>query len=256
VPTTSLEVLPVIHARRGHLVGPDAEPLDEELRTVARRFSDNFDGVYLVDLEGLQNNRPDVELIQNMAKRVHVWADTGPRDATDLMDMIMAGAEQVTVRHQTAQVRAEVEEAVSVTENVALGMEFEDQSLVENRSWPATPQALADLADELKIPLVVVDHSRAGTATGVDKSVAWHGREHEPGAYYAGGISSQRDLDVLEDLGYQGALVSTTLIEGKDIRGEDWSGPPGVDPDADPDPGAGGTGSGSIPGPDPTGGLF
>jgi len=238
VPTSSLEILPVIHARRGHLVGPDAEPLEEDLKTVARRFSRDWDGLYLVDLEGLQGNRPDVTLLQEIAGRVHVWADSGPRVSEDVMDMIMAGAQQVTMRHHTANGPDDVRDAVQMTENVALGLEFEDQSLVENRSWPATPPELVELAKDLHIPIVVVDHSRAGTSTGIDRSVAWHARNHDPGAFLAGGISSQRDLDVLEDLGYQGALVSTALLEGKTFEGKDWSGPTGHDADEadEPDP--------------------
>ena len=252
VPTTSLEILPVIHARDGALVGPDAEPLEEDLRQVARRFSRNRDAVYLVDLDGLKRNRPQVGLMQRLSDRVHTWADAGPRNAEDSMDLLMAGAEQVTVRYHTAEARDVVRETVRISEQVALGMEFRDQELVQNRAWPATPPELVDLAEDLQIPLVVVDHSRAGTASGIDRSVAWHARQHEPGAYFAGGIASQRDLDVLEDLGYQGALISTALLEGESFEGQDWQGPPRArEDDEEPiDP------SGFDPTPDPREGIL
>lgn len=225
MPRTPLEILPVLHAKGGHLVGPDAEPLDEDLKTVARRFSDEWDSIYLVDLDGLQRNRPDVGLLQEVSDRVHTWADTGPRNPEDTMDLLMSGAEQVTVRYHTATDRKMVRESVRLSENVALGMEFRDQSLVQNDGWPASPPDLVDLAEDLRIPLVVVDHARAGTGAGIDRSVAWHARHHGPGSYFAGGVASQRDLDVLEDLGYQGALVSTALLEGIQIDGRDWEGP-------------------------------
>lgn len=233
MPSTSLEILPVLHARRGALVGPDAEPLDEELKTVARRFSRDWDAIYLVDLDGLRANRPQVGLLQRVSDRVHTWADGGARTPEDSMDLLMAGAEQVTVRYHTADDREIVRETVRFSEHVALGMEFRDQELVQNPAWPAHPPELVDLAEELKIPLVVVDHSRAGTAAGIDRSVAWHAREHEPGAYFAGGIASQRDLDVLEDLDYEGALISTALLEGEHFEGRQWKGPPGGGPEGD-----------------------
>lgn len=250
MPATSLEILPVIHARNGELVGPDAEPLEEDLRTVARRFSRNWDAVYLVDLDGLTHNRPDVGLVQGISDRVHTWADAGPRSAEDSMDLLMAGAEQVTVRYHTADERDVVRETVRVSEQVALGMEFHDQELAQNPAWPATPPELVDLADDLRIPLVVVDHSRAGTASGIDRSVAWHARQHGPGAYFAGGIASQRDLNVLEDLGYQGALVSTALLEGEEFQGQDWQGPARARDDDPEDAG------GFDPTPDPREGIF
>jgi uncharacterized protein related to proFAR isomerase len=237
VPTTSLEILPVVHARGGALVGPDAEPLEEDLKTVTRRFAREHDGLYLVDLDGLQRNSPDVELVQQVSHRVSVWSDAGSRTPEDVMDLVITGAEQVTVRHQTARDRQTLEEAVRLTENVALGLEFRDQELAGNDGWPATPNELVELAEDLGLPVVVVDHSRAGTKGGVDKSVAWHARHHGPGAWFAGGVADGRDLDRLEDLGYQGALVSTALIDGHDLRGADWSGPVGVDEDDDGDAG-------------------
>lgn len=240
VPSTSLEILPVVHARAGTLVGPDAEPLEEDLKTVTRRFSREHDALYLVDLDGIQRNKPDVSLVQQVSHRVHTWSDAGSRSAEDLMDLVIAGAEQVTLRYQTAQGLATLEDAVRLTENVALGMEFQGEELVQNRAWPATPPELVDHAEDLGVPIVVVDLSRAGTKQGVDKSVAWHARHHGPGAYFAGGISDARDLDRLEDLGYQGALVSTALIEGKRLEGKEWSGPAGEDlDDEDPDEGPG-----------------
>lgn len=255
MPSSRLEVIPVIHARSGELVGPDAEPLDEDLREIGRRFSRQHDAVYLVDLDGLRKNKPDLSLLQELGGRVHTWADAGSRTQQDVMDLIIAGAEQVTIRHHTADGPEVVEEAVRLSENVALGMEFRDQKLVENRSWAASPDDLRDLAERLRIPLVVVDHGRAGTRQGVDRSVAWHARHHGPGAYFAGGISSQQDVGKLEDMGYRGALVSTALIEGTQIEGQDWEGPAGHDPDDEPDPGAG---AGMDPGAGggPTGGIF
>lgn len=249
VPSTSLEILPVLHARGGSLVGPDAEPLEEELKTVARRFSRDWDAIYLVDLDGLRDNRPQVGLLQRVSERVSTWADGGARTPEDSMDLLMAGAEQVTVRYHTAGEREVVRETVRLSEQVALGMEFRDQQLLQNRAWPAQPPELVGLAEDLRIPLVVVDHSRAGTASGIDRSVAWHARQHEHGAYFAGGVASQRDLNVLEDLGYEGALISTALLEGEHFEGRQWGGPPGVEePDVE---------EGSFdPTPDPMEGIF
>ncbi len=227
VPASRLEVIPVVHARSGELVGPDAEPLDEDLRTVSRRFSREHDALYLVDLDGIRRNRPDVALLQEVGGRVHTWADAGSRSPQDVMDLIIAGAEQVTVRYETADGVETIEEAVRLSENVALGLEFRDGSLVPNDRWPATLPELIDLAERLNLPIVAIDLDRAGTAKGVNRSVAWHARHHDPGGYFAGGVSGQRDLDVLDDLGYQGALVSTALLEGTRFDAETWSGPVG-----------------------------
>lgn len=225
MPASRLEVLPVVHARRGTLVGPDAKPLQEDLKTVTRRFSREFDAIYLVDLDGIRSNTPKVDLVQQVSHRVHTWADAGSRIAEDVMDLVIAGAEQVTIRYETAHDASVLEDALRLTENVALGLEFKDQELVQNDRWPATPPELLSLAEDLRIPVVIVDLSRAGLAQGIDRSVAWHARHHGPGAYFAGGIAQKRDLDKLKDMGYRGALVSTALIEGTHLDGEEWAGP-------------------------------
>ncbi len=225
VASSPIEVLPVIHAQRGRLVGPDAQPIQEDLREVARRFSDDWEAIYLVDLDGLSRNKAEHALVQELAKSVPVWADAGPRSHKDVMDLLIAGAEQVTIRYETATGPETLEEAVRLSENVALGLEFQDQELVQNPGWPSTPPELVSQAERLRVPIVVVDLDRAGTAMGVDRSVAWHGRSHASGAYFAGGVAKQRDLEVLKGLGYQGALVSTALLEGARLSGEVWAGP-------------------------------
>ncbi len=252
MPSRRIEVLPVIHAMKGNLVGPDATPLEEDLKSVTRRFSREHDALYLVDLDGIRSNSPKVDLVQEVSRRVHTWADAGSRSAEDVMDLVIAGAEQVTIRHHTVQGEDVIRDALRLTENVALGLEFKDQQLVKNQRWPATPPELIQLAEDLRIPLVVVDLSRAGTAQGIDKSVAWHARHHGPGAYFAGGIRDNRDLDKLEDMGYHGALVSTALLEGEDVRGASWSGPADApEEDEDVDESASGMDEFS-----PTGGVF
>ncbi len=225
MPTSRLEVLPVVHARKGNLVGPDAQPLQEDLRTVTRRFSREYDAIYLVDLDGIRSNTPKVDLVQQVSHRVHTWADAGSRSAEDVMDLVIAGAEQVTIRYETASGPSVLEEALRLTENIALGLEFKNQELVQNDRWPATPPELLSLADDLRIPVVIVDLSRAGAAQGIDRSVAWHARHHGPGAYFAGGIAEKRDLSKLNDMGYRGALVSTALIQGTTLEGQEWAGP-------------------------------
>ncbi len=231
-----LELLPVLHARRGDLVDPEGEVIDEDLRELARSFKREHGAIYVVDLDGLRRGKPDHKLLQTLAAGSPLWADTGPRHHTDVMDAMIAGAEQVTIRYHTASDETMVEEAVRLTENVALGMEFRDQELVQNPRWPSTPRELVDLAERLRLPLVVIDHARAGRAQGVDRGVAWHARHHGPGAYFAGGVQGRRDMDLLEDLGYHGALVSTALIRGENLTGAEWPGPPGAQDDEDDDP--------------------
>lgn len=217
----------MLHAQGGRLVAPDGSRLKQDLKEVGRYYAREHGAIYLVDLDGLRRNRPDLGLVQELASRCPLWADAGSRFHQDVMDLLIAGAEQVTMRYQTAKDEEALRETVRLTEHLALGMELQGGELVENSRWPATPPELASLANEFRLPLVVVDLDRAGHAEGIDKSAAWHGRAHGPGSYFAGGVASQRDLETLDSMGYHGALVATALLEGSRLEGARWQGPYG-----------------------------
>jgi len=54
--------------------------------------------LYLLDLDGINNDRPNYELYQVLAEWFSLWIDMGPRVSGDVVDDVFAGAERVTVR--------------------------------------------------------------------------------------------------------------------------------------------------------------
>jgi hypothetical protein len=54
--------------------------------------------LYLLDYDGLEHNNPNFELYQQLTEHCILWIDNGPRRIDDVMDTIMAGATNITLR--------------------------------------------------------------------------------------------------------------------------------------------------------------
>jgi len=54
--------------------------------------------LYIFDFDGIERNNPNLELYQRLAEHCILWIDNGPRRIDDVMDTIMAGATNITLR--------------------------------------------------------------------------------------------------------------------------------------------------------------
>lgn len=54
--------------------------------------------LYVLDLDGIERNNPNLETYQRLAEHCILWIDNGPRRIDDVMDTIMAGATNLTLR--------------------------------------------------------------------------------------------------------------------------------------------------------------
>ena len=86
-----MEIIPVLRLKRGKIVSK--LPL-EEIKKI------QFGGkkVYVLDEDGILKDKPNVSIYQQMARYHETWVDAGPRNAGDLVDIIIAGADIIILR--------------------------------------------------------------------------------------------------------------------------------------------------------------
>ena len=91
-----MDIIPLIYIQDGEILGEkEGAPLS---------FTDVFKQVkkdallYIVDLDGLENGRMKLDLYQRISDHCTVWMDAGPRRLVDVMDIVMAGATNITIR--------------------------------------------------------------------------------------------------------------------------------------------------------------
>lgn len=56
--------------------------------------------LYVLDLDGIERNNPSLDLCQKLTEHCTLWIDEGPRRLDDIMDTIMAGATNITLREE------------------------------------------------------------------------------------------------------------------------------------------------------------
>lgn len=210
----AFEVVPTLHIARRRLVRPDGSV--EGRDPVARARELAAKGlVCLVDFDGLRRNKADLDTLRRIADRGRVWADAGSRFATDAMDLLVAGAERVTLRWSALAGEAELREAHGLGEPGALllGLEYRG-GFVPNPALRGDESLALALARELGLGVVVIDLARAGTMEGHDAGLAARFADLGLERWFAGGIRSLAEVRQLEERGYRGCLVGTALLGG------------------------------------------
>jgi hypothetical protein len=91
-----MNVVPLVHVKNGRLHdGLDGGPLTVD-EVFARVKKDAM--LYVLDSDGIDHGDPDLELYQQLTEHCVLWVDDGPRRIDDVMDTIMAGATNLTIR--------------------------------------------------------------------------------------------------------------------------------------------------------------
>jgi hypothetical protein len=93
-----MNIVPLIAIKKGILLdGKDGNQIS---------IDDLFKGVekdtmlYVLDLDGIEHNNPSLDLYQKLTEHCTLWIDEGPRRLDDIMDTIMAGATNITLREE------------------------------------------------------------------------------------------------------------------------------------------------------------
>lgn len=91
-----MEVTPLIYMKNRKIhEEKDGPPvtLDEVIKII-----DKDEKIYVLDIDGIEKNKPNLCTYQTIPGRFQIWVDTGPRNLGDVVDAIMAGATDITLR--------------------------------------------------------------------------------------------------------------------------------------------------------------
>jgi hypothetical protein len=93
-----MNIIPLISIKNGKLLdGKGGEPLSID-QLFFKVEKDSM--LYILDYDGLEHNNPNFELYQRLTEHCILWIDDGPRRLDDVMDTIMAGATNITLRKE------------------------------------------------------------------------------------------------------------------------------------------------------------
>jgi uncharacterized protein related to proFAR isomerase len=82
--------------------------------------------LYILDLDGIQRNKPNICTFQKLSSNYQLWVDYGPRNIGDIVDIFMTGATSVTIRRALSP-SLKISDIKDISENkVYLNIDFQD----------------------------------------------------------------------------------------------------------------------------------
>lgn len=221
IPVIDLKAGQVVHARRGDRASyrPIATPLSSsaEPAAVARGLMalHPFRRLYIADLDaiaGAGDNRSSVSAIHVAFPTLELWVDRGIATADAAQDWIREGLGPVVAGSESARSL----EGLSAT--LAAGGDDGVLSLDYRGEDFQGPRAILDQPQRWPRRVVAMTLARIGSGAGPDlaklrtiKALAGAGRA----VYAAGGVRDAGDLAALRSHDIAGALVATSLHDGR-----------------------------------------
>jgi phosphoribosylformimino-5-aminoimidazole carboxamide ribotide isomerase len=176
-----------------------------------------FKTFYIADLDaimGMGNNEAALRRLKAEFPAAMFWVDNGVSDLSSAHNWLDAGLGHLVIGSESQQDMALVR-CLSQHDRVALSLDFRDQAFLG-------PPALLDDVASWPRKLIVMTLARVGSGGGPDLDRLSAIREVAPGRdiYAAGGVRGSADLAVLKRAGISGALVATSLHDGR-LTGSD-----------------------------------
>jgi len=121
-----MEIIPLVYIkdRKPRLGGREYPSL---LVEVLEQL-DEGSGIYFLDADGIEKDKPNLCTYQKLPSRQNMWIDAGPRVLGDVVDVVMAGATTIIVR-QNLWPKIDIERIKELTENeIYMGVDLKTQA--------------------------------------------------------------------------------------------------------------------------------
>ena len=221
-----MEVIPVIDLKNGAVVharmgirseyAPIKTPLSPTSRPgdVARGMLSifPFKRFYVADLDAIEHkgdNNPALKQLSADFPDVEFWVDAGIADIHEAERWLAAGLGYLVLGSET-QRDGELIRYLCRNNRTILSLDFHGDAFLG-------PAALLNEADIWPINVIVMTLARVGSASGpdTDRLTTIKSRVVNRRVYAAGGVRDANDLASLARAGITGALVATSLHNGK-----------------------------------------
>jgi len=107
-----MEIIPLITLKRRTIL--DTNQKTSETKEIKQLPED--EKIYILDLDGIEKDKPNLCLFQNISNKYNLWIDSQPVDLGDTVDSFMAGASSITIRKNLLH-KISFEEIRDITEN-------------------------------------------------------------------------------------------------------------------------------------------
>jgi len=170
----------------------------------------DYDKIYLLDLNGIERNRPNFDMIQKISARKDIWADLGARSAETITDTFIAGADMAVVSTRTMSSMDLLEDALELSRNIIFTIVVGEGvlSMSKEIKKSSVKDLMSDAVDQGADKVMIIDLSQGGF-----KDDLIYDMPEEDYELYIGGIDKDPEyyedrvdgvmLGIKEAIGYQ-----------------------------------------------------
>jgi hypothetical protein len=131
-------------AAEGPVVARDPKGAPWEILDVADYLIGRFKRIYIVDLDGIEHNRPQLDYLQEIARDTETWVDAGIRTADQAIDILITGARRAVISSARMQSMKEVRRTWKLSQDLAFEIETRDL-IVQTRNPEWATAALPEI---------------------------------------------------------------------------------------------------------------
>jgi len=189
---------------------PDGSPFDPF--DVLDRLRRDYTVVYLVDLDGIERQEPQLDFIQEFSRDVILWVDGGVRTADQSIDILVAGARRAVVSSAMLGSARELKRAWRLSPELIFEIELHQGVLQARPDWEATdPVDLARRVREIGPDHLIVSPRDSDPDWALVRTLAAGGPTWVDGSYRL------RDAPQLAPNGAVGGIfhIDAILDEGR-----------------------------------------
>jgi len=123
-----MEIIPLIKLKKRKILDYQKSSLKEALKEIHEN-----EKIYILDLDGIEKDKPNLCTFQRLSGSYDLWVDFGPKNIGDIVDAVMAGTTAITLREYLGS-KIEISDIKDITENkIFTNIDFEYQSKYDFR---------------------------------------------------------------------------------------------------------------------------
>lgn len=124
IPALSFKNNQLVIVREGEYVRYSEERKNFDLRGAFKELKD-FDRIYLLDIDGIESDKPQTELIRKATATKNIWVDIGARHAEGITDAFIAGADKAVLSTKTLLSFEEIERSIELSDELILSIDYD-----------------------------------------------------------------------------------------------------------------------------------
>lgn len=125
-------MVPAVMLQRGRVVTPgpsgpevlrDAEGRPTDVLDLADRLIADHGRLYVIDLDGIDRDSPQLDYLQEMSRDGELWVDAGVRTADQAIDILVAGASRAVLSSSALRAPEEVGRAWALSQEIVVELD-------------------------------------------------------------------------------------------------------------------------------------